>query len=57
MDNFLKQLCCQKGNANSQGEIVYTFSLDVLIPNAIAFGGGFCLEWFLLHDVMFGGKK
>lgn len=57
MDKFLKQLTCCKGTPDSTGAIQYTFSLDVLVPNAIAFAGGFCLEWFILDDIMFGGKK
>lgn len=56
MDAFLKQLACMKAVPDSTGAITYSFSLDVLLANGVSFAAGFCLEWFLLHDVIFGGK-
>lgn len=56
MDKFLKQLACCKATTNGDGSVSYAFSLDVLVPNLISAGAGFCLGFFLVADMIPGIK-
>lgn len=54
---YLTQLGCMTTAVNSDGIKETKFSLDVLIPNLIAAGLGFCLTYFIVGDMILGGKK
>ena len=50
MDTYIQNLMCTKTVVASDGSTSKHFSLDVFLPNAVCFAGGFCLAWFLVAE-------